>query len=92
MRLLIGGQGIADAGDGADEFVPADLFAQIAVVTEREIAQRAGRRERNHDSDGVSAKGGEPSEEDSGDTAPRESRQGAQPALPADRAHATTIG
>ena len=41
VRLLVGRKGIANAGDGLDQLVPADLFAQVAVVLEREIAQRA---------------------------------------------------
>ena len=38
VGLLVGRQRVADLGDGADELVPADLFAQVAVVAESEVA------------------------------------------------------
>jgi hypothetical protein len=37
VRLLLGREGIAYAGDGSDELIPADLFTQIAVAFEREV-------------------------------------------------------
>ena len=39
--LLVCGEGIANAGDGLYQLLPADFFAQVAVALQRKIAQRA---------------------------------------------------
>ena len=65
--LLVGRQRIADCGDGFDELVPAKLLAQIAVVVEGEVAQRAAEDAMGSD-DGadIGAANSETGEEDSG--------------------------
>jgi hypothetical protein len=40
MCALVGGKRIADAGDGSDQLVPADLFTEIAVALQREVPER----------------------------------------------------
>src|SRR5271156_3218767 len=39
--LLVRRQRVADAGDGCDQLVPAEFFAQVAVAAEREVPERA---------------------------------------------------
>jgi len=67
MRLLIGRQGVADLGDGADEIVPADLFAQIVAVPQGILLKRAARRERQKQRAYEYGNKGEASEIDGGD-------------------------
>ena len=64
VGLLIGGKGIADGSDGADEFVPADLFAQVSVLSQGEVAQRARGRYGNEGAEYESADGEEADIED----------------------------
>src|ERR1039458_2124553 len=55
MRLLIGREGVANLSDGTDEIIPAELFAEVAVAAEGEVAERAAVGERNDDGDDVGA-------------------------------------
>lgn len=41
MCLLIWRKRVANLRDGADELVPAEFFAEVAVVAEGEVAERA---------------------------------------------------
>ena len=45
MRLLLGRKRIANLRDGADQLIPADLFAQIVVVAEGKLRERPARCE-----------------------------------------------
>src|ERR1017187_3284606 len=55
MRLLMGRQGVPHLTGGAYELVPAELFPELGVMAECEVAQRAAVGERNDDGDDVGA-------------------------------------
>ena len=85
--LLIGGKRVADPGDGLDQFIPADLFAQVAVVPECEVAKGTARRKGNDECADVGADSGQPGKEDGFDGEPRRPPQAREPAFAGHSAH-----
>src|SRR5215472_10597654 len=84
---LFGRERIADVGDVFDQFVPADLFAQIAVTLKSKIAERTAGGDWKHQRTDVGAASHKSAEENSfGDTAP-ERTHGLDPPLADGCAH-----
>src|SRR6185312_1469596 len=69
MCLLLRCQRIANRGDGADQFLPAELLAKTAIVRQSEIAQRSAGCEWDNGGHDVSADGPEGDIEDGGQRA-----------------------
>src|SRR5450755_971801 len=87
VRLLVGGQGIADAGDGFDELIPTDLLAQIPAVLEGEVTQWATGSKGNPTRKEVRSEGEEAREEDGLDDALRPRRNVGQPSFASGGTH-----
>ena len=87
VRLLVRGQGIADAGDGFDELIPADLFAQIPAVLEGKVTQWATGSKGNPTRKEVGSEGEEAREEDGFDGALRPRWDVGQPAFASGGTH-----
>ena len=68
IRRLIRRKRIANAGNGFDEFVPAELLAQVGALAQGKIAQRTTRRKRHPAGKEVSTAENQASKEDGFDS------------------------
>src|SRR6185312_91336 len=87
VRRLIRWKRIANAGNGFDEFVPAELLAQVRALAQGKIAQRTTGPKRHIAGKEVSTAENQASKEDGFDSVPHMGGTHRKPAYGDDRAH-----